>query len=409
MWLNNYKLAIQSIKSTKWRSFFTMLGIVIGVVGVVVVVSIGLGVKKQIIGQVNQMGPNLITIIPGQNYSRSSVGLGGKLNLVPSIGSGTLTERDWTLVSNTPGVGVAVPLSAITGSVSVGNNQTNNDLVIATTDSLPDVLNQNVEVGEFFTSDDNYNNVAVIGQNVAQKLFHDPAPIGQSFNIRGQTFTVDGVFSEFSTSPLSPISDYNNAIFIPFGVGAQMSGGNPQIYEILAKSTSVQNTNSVSGAIAKTLQNERGGQTDFTILQEKQDIALAISSLSVLTDLIIVVAVVSLIVGGVGIMNIMLVSVLERTREIGIRKAIGATDQQIFQQFLTESALIGLSGGILGIIIAAIIDVVIYFSTNLQPSINWETLLIAIGMGLVTGTLFGTMPAVRAARRDPIESLRHDF
>lgn len=405
---DDIKLAFQSLRSTKWRSFLTMLGVIVGVVSVVVTVSIGVGIRNQVSGQLNQLGTDLITVLPGSVTSTTDNLLVQKLNLIPSFGGGSFSGRDLSEVADTNGVQEAVPMSIVTGTVSSGSSQYNNELVVATSGALPQILNQNVSVGQFFTPSDNDSNVAVIGQNVAEQLFNESVPIGHTFEFRGQTFTVEGIFGQFSTNPLLPISNYNNAIFIPFGVGSELSGGNPQIYQIYAKPNDPSQTAQVSQAIKTNLQNERGGQLDFTVLDQSQALKISNTTLTLLTALVAGVAAISLIVGGIGIMNIMLVSVTERTREIGIRKAIGATNKQIFSQFLIESSAIGFMGGILGVIISFGIDVAIGILTSLRPAITAPIVLLAVAIGLVVGVIFGLMPALRAASRDPIQSLRHE-
>lgn len=408
MFVDNVKIAFQSLNSSKWRSFLTMLGVIVGVVSVVVTVSIGEGIKHQVTNQINELGADLITVLPGNDINSSESSLFKRLNLLPDFGGGSFSVRDLTIVGGTQGVREAVPMSLITGQVSAGGQTYGNDLIVATTDGLPDVLNEGVEAGQFFAPQDNNNDVAVIGENVAQQLFHEPTPVGSSFQIRGQTFIVDGVFGQFVTNPLLPISNYNNAIFIPFGVGASLSGGSPQIYQIYVKPNNVKGTDQVAQNIQQSLSHERGGETNFTVLDQKQDLAIANETLTLLTGLIAGVAAISLIVGGIGIMNIMLVSVTERTREIGVRKAVGATNKQVFSQFLIESSAIGLMGGFIGVIISIGIDVALGILTSLKPAITAPIVLLAVGIGLVVGVIFGVMPAVRAARRNPIESLRHD-
>lgn len=409
MFSDNFKLAIQSLRSSKWRSFFTMFGVIIGVFSVAVTVSVGIGIRQQITNQIKQLGPDLITVIPGKVDSTSTSSLIQNFNVIPSGGGGTLTIKDLTLIGATKGVNLAVPMAQITGPVVINGATYNNEQIIATTDNFPLAVNQSIAVGQFFTTDDpNFSHEAVIGQNIANQLFKQEGPIGQSFEVNGQQFQVQGVLSQFSSSPLTPVSNYNNAIFIPFAAGSQMSGNQPQIYEIFAKPNSITQTNETANAISSTLAHEHGSQDNFTVLEQKQILAIANNTLNVLTTLIAAVAAISLFVGGIGIMNIMLVAVVERTREIGIRKAIGATNRQILSQFLIESAIIGLFGGIIGILLALFADVVIEYFSTLKPAINWQIVVISIAVALLAGIIFGAMPALRASRKDPIDSLRHE-
>jgi putative ABC transport system permease protein len=409
MFSDNLKLAIQSLRSSKWRSFFTMFGVIIGVFSVALTVSVGIGIRQQITSQIKQLGSDLITVLPGQTPTSNATSLFKNINVLPSIGSGSLTEKDLTLIGATKGVNIAVPMVSIDAPVIISGQTYKGQQIIATTEGFPSVVNQSIDYGQFFNSDDPYvNNEAVIGQSVATSLFKQQVPIGQSFKINGQQFSVIGVLSQFSTSPLTPVANYNNAIFIPFGVGSAMSGNQPQIYEIFAKPISLSQTNQAALAITNTLAKEHGGQDNFTVLEQKQILAIADNTLNILTSLIAAVAAISLFVGGIGIMNIMLVAVIERTREIGIRKAIGATNRQILIQFLMEAGIIGFTGGVIGVILATIAGLVIRYFFSIQPAINWQIIVISIFASLLAGLIFGTLPALRASRKDPIESLRHE-
>lgn len=385
-----------------------MLGVIIGVFSVVVIVSVGVGIRQQITGQIKQLGADLITVLPGENVSSGASGLLNQVNLLPTLGTGSLSQSDLTLIGSTKGVNIAVPMSTITGPVVINGNQFSNAQVIATTDNFPLIVNQQPVYGQFFQTGDVDPDEAIVGQNVAIQLFKENIPIGRTFQIRGQMFTVEGVFNQFNTSPLTPISNYNNAIFIPYNVGQAMSGNQAQIYEIFVKPKNVSQTNQTAQAIRNVLTSNHGGQTDFSVLEQKQDLAVADSTLDTLTVLIATVAAVSLLVGGIGIMNIMLVSVMERTHEIGVRKAIGGTNKQILMQFLIEAGIIGLIGGIIGIILSFVADLLIRYFTTLEPAINLPIVLIAIGIALLAGIVFGTTPAFKASRKNPIDSLRHE-
>lgn len=385
-----------------------MLGIIVGVFSVVVTVSIGVGIRQQIVSQIKELGPDLITILPGSPASNEGSSLFNRINILPASGGGSLSEKDLTLIGNAKNVNMVVPLTSITGSVEVNNIQHDNEQIIATSDGFPSMVNQTLAYGQFFNASDVDQNEAVLGQNVAQRLFNDPIPIGRSFKINNQTFQVQGVLSQFDASPLTPISNYNNAIFIPFSVGSQMSGNQPQIYEIFAKPYSLDQTDTAASSINSTLLKAHGGQNNFTVLKQQQALKLANNTLNVLTALIATVAAVSLIVGGIGIMNIMFASVIERHKEIGIRKSIGATNKQILSQFVIEAGLIGLIGGFIGVLMAVLADLALSYFTTLRPAITWQIIVLSVGAALLAGVVFGLMPAYRASHRDPIESLRHE-
>lgn len=405
----NVKMAVASLRSTKWRSLFTMLGVIIGVVSVVTVVGIGDGVKNQVSGQINQLGRDLITVRPGR-LSTSYNSVLGQAGLFTGLTSGaTLNQQDLARVEQTPGVKVAAPLGIVNGPITVGSQQVNSIPVIATTADLPNVINQSIANGGFFSADTSAQPyVAVIGSSVAETLFHQALPLGNSFQFMGQTFFVQGIFNQFDTNPLSLSTDFNDAIFIPYTTAQQLTNNNTQPYEVLVKPNHPRQTNAVVGAITHSLSSAYQNQHPFTVLSQDQSLAATNNILNLLTRLIAGIAAISLLVGGIGIMDVMLVSVTERMHEIGIRKALGATNRQILNQFLIESTVLSLTGGIIGIILSLAIDYLLRLFTSLTPTISWLALVVATVVSLLVGVIFGSIPALKAARKDPIDALRNE-
>lgn len=407
MWLTNVRMAAQSIRSARWRSFLTMLGVIIGVGSVVTIVSIGEGVKREVVGQINRFGPDLITVRPGRAVERDADGNVSKVNFSQSFMSGaTLSQVDITAVKRTSGVGLAVPLGAVSGAPSVDGREFGNTFIVGTTQDLPKALNQKVEFGGFFTADEMDRNVAVIGRNVALEVFGENAPIGRAMTIRGQTFVVRGVFERFDTSPLSIAADYNMAVFIPQNAALRFDGQPLGVQQVLAKPLHNVSSATVARSINDSLKQAHGGQDDFTVLSQEDNLAVAGKIVGLLTGLISAIAAISLVVGGIGIMNIMLVAVSERTQEIGIRKAIGATNGQILGQFVTEAVMISAVGGVIGILMSFLANYFLRVFTSLRPVVSWEIMAVALGVGLFVGIFFGSAPALKAARKDPIDALR---
>ncbi len=406
MWRNNLKLAIESLKSSKWRSFMTMLGVIVGVASVVTVVSIGEGVKHQISEQINQLGPDLITIRSGKVVNRNAAGEITGYNVLGILASGTLTEKDWQGIQENKDVRLTVPMNIVPGVLkTVDQGSYGDGVVIGAPAGVPEVLGQELAYGSFYKNES--KDTAVIGTRVAERLFKENVPIGKSFEFRGRNFTVRGVFNEFAESPLTPTIDYNNAVFIPYETSKEATGGLVNIFQILIKPVDPNNTEAVAASIQANLKGARAGQEDFTVLKQQENLELASSLLNLLTTMITAVAGVSLFVGGIGIMNIMLVSVSERTREIGIRKAIGATNQQILSQFLLESAVISVVGGMVGVLLSVVANYCLRIFTDIEPVITMPIVFIAVGVSLAVGIIFGITPAVRAARKDPIAALRN--
>lgn len=402
----NFKIATDSIKAAKWRSFLTMLGIIIGVVSVVTIVSIGEGVKKKVTDQISHLGSDLITVRPGKTVTRDKAGNITGVNYMSAFAGTALSEADQSTVQQANGIGSAVPISYVSGAPTAQNREYANGMIFGTTEGLPTALNQEVEYGAFFNKEDLNRDVAIIGRNVAEELFEETVPIGRSMQIRGHNFVVLGVFEEFETTSIVPGTDYNSAIFIPIGVGKKINNGQVNIQQILAKPTNGVQTDQAVKTIHEALVTSHAGQDDFTILTQQDNLAIAEDILNLLTGLISGIAAISLLVGGIGIMNIMLVSVTERTREVGVRKSVGATNHQILGQFLIEAAVISFIGGIIGVAGSLIANFVIRIFTDLEPVITLPIMLAAVGVALVVGIVFGMAPALKAARKDPIEALR---
>lgn len=401
----NFKIAMDSIKRAKWRSFFTMLGIIIGVVSVVTIVSIGEGVKKQVGSEIDRLGPDLITLRPGKVVERDQQGRITGVPLLNTLVNTPLTEADLKVVTGTKNVQSAVPLGYLSGAPKADKREMQHALVFGTTSDLPKALNQEIEYGEFFDRDAN-KNVAVIGKQVAEDLFQETVPIGNSMQIRGQSFVVIGVFEEFNRISFSPEINYNAAIFIPTAAAKKLNNNQLSVQQILIRPHEPSQTDSVVQDLNGRLLNAHSGQSDFTVLKQEDNLAISNAILNLLTGFITAVAAVSLIVGGIGIMNVMIVAVTERTKEIGIRKAVGATNQQILAQFLIESAVISFVGGIIGVITSILVNFILRISTDLQPVVTLPIMGIAVLVALVVGVIFGVAPALKAAQKDPIEALR---
>lgn len=404
----NFRMAVAGVRSAKWRSLLTMLGIIIGIVSVVTVVGIGEGIKKQVSQQIDHFGTDLITIRPG-TVDESSTQVLGSSDVLFGLGAvGGFGVTDVEAVQKTGGVSVVAPLGVVPGAVEADDQILRGGVVVATSSQLPGVLNQSVRHGEFWDEKSDDSQFAVIGQQAAETLFKDSAPLGRTFTFRGQTFMVRGVLDEFNNVPLSPTAEFDNAIFIPYKTAARLTNNNSHLYVMLAKPETGAAIDTTASAITDSLREAHGGQTDFSVLTPEQNIESSSHLLDLLTTWIMAVAIISLIIGGVGLMNIMLVNVTERMHEIGVRKAIGATSRQILTQFMLEAVVLSLIGGILGILCALATQGLLHVYTDLKPVISWEAIVVATVVSFVIGVVFGTLPALKAARKDPIEALRHE-
>jgi len=405
----NIRSAAQSLKYSKWRSLMTMTGVILGVLSVITIVSIGEGVKRQVVGQINLLGSDLISVRPGNLVTRDKNGNIVKVNQIASyaFGSGSMSDSDLETIKSSSGVKTVVPIGLVNSGVKLDDVQYNQSLVIATNDKFPAMLKQTITHGVFFDDTDSNKHVVVIGKRVAENLFAENVPIGRTLTIRGVEFVVIGVFEEFNYSPLAYGTDLNQAITMPYAAGQELTGHN-QLAQVLVRPESVDQTTAAIASINKKMTLAHGGQNDFTVLKQDENLSVVSDILKVFTAFISGVAAMSLLIGGIGIMNIMLVSVTERTREIGIRKAIGATNRQISEQFFVEATILSSTGGAIGIGLAFVVNAVLRIVTHLNPVISLEVVLISAGVSIALGIVFGVIPAVRAARKDPIEALRYE-
>lgn len=406
---DNIRMALSSIKSNKMRSLLTMIGIIIGVSSVIMTVSMGEGIRRQVADTNQVTKEGLVTIRSGNIASRDADGNITGINYLSSLGSNTLTEQDYESLKSLGEVSSVVPLSTISALPANFEGETySGSTIVASTSDLPSVLDQKVLYGGFFSDDNSGKNSVVIGKRVAEELFNENVPLGKLISIRGQDFIVGGIFDEFKTNPLSAVTDLNKAVFISYPTAKTITNSNPSIYQIFVTPKDNVSPEQLSAAVNNQLLKNHGQQQDFTVLKSSETEQVAKGTVSAVAAFVAGIAAISLIVGGIGIMNIMFVSVTERTREIGVRKSLGATNQQIYSQFLIEATLLSIVGGVIGIIIALIGNVLVRLWTELQPAATLEIIGLAVGVSAIVGIVFGTAPAVKAARKDPIESLRYE-
>lgn len=405
----NLKIAFASLRASKLRSLLTMMGIIIGVCSVVTVVSLGEGVKQQVVGEINRLGKDVILVRSGKVIDRDQNGNITAVNPLAVLSTSTLTPNDLAALRKLPSVKTATPISLITNSASHESTQINSVSVIASEHDLLDVLNQPVLYGGFFTGDELNGDYAVIGQNIAVNLYNELNPVGKSITIEGHDLIIRGVLEEFEGGAFTNAgTDYNSAIFIPYKTGQRITGDKAQIQQIFIKSSQAELAETTFNETQRVVRAEHLGKENFSVLKQGDLFQITKGILNIFTGFISAIAAISLIVGGIGIMNIMLLSVTERTREIGIRKAVGATNKQILSQFLIEGIVLSVTGGILGILIALLIGVLLRIGTDFKPVMTLPIVLIAVGVSIVVGIIFSIAPALKAANKDPIEALRGD-
>ncbi len=405
------KTALQSIRSAKMRSFLTALGVAIGVFAVLVMVGVGDGVKAQVGGQVSSLGTNVLTIASGK-IGQSSTARNGQqqrsagISLGSSLGASTLTQQDAQTARQTSDVVDVATLSIISSSITRGTLNSSTAFVTATDSSYFSIRSTKLANGNFFTNEDNKNSsyVAVIGSATKDNVFGDQDPIGKTITMRGKEFKIIGVTAKVDGG-LSFGAASDDIVYIPTNTATELIGKN-DIYRIIVQVNDAGNVASVKSSLDQSIKANHMGSDDFSVLSQEELLGAFDSILNILTTFVVAIAAISLIVGGIGIMNIMLVTVTERTREIGIRKALGATFGDIMGQFMTESIIISLIGGLLGLGLSYIAGFVIKRLTGITPIYSIKALLVAIGVSLFVGVVFGTAPALKAAKKSPIQALK---
>lgn len=398
-------MAIASLRGARWRSSLTIFGVIVAVVPVLMILGIGEGVKRQVLAQVQELGPDIVTIRAGDVTDQGKP-LEQLSMLSNSTSIATLTAEDWRIVQGSETVKEAAPVGMVSGVVKVNEKESSNTKVVATTEPLKDLLHLKVQHGDFLDDDLYGHNTAVIGRGAAESLFDEGVPLGRSFEFRGETYIVRGVLQRSSSTPLSTYAELNDSIIISYQNAKSVTGSEPPVYQVVASARDTATPRDVVRDVTKDLRAKHGGVKDFSVLTQAESVRIVTSVFQLVTALIVGVAVITLLVSGISIMNIMLVSVAERMHEIGIRKAIGATQRQILDQFMIEALLLSSVGGVIGVIISFAVSYVLRVTTSLAPVITWEAAILVLLITTVVGAIFGSIPAMKAARKDPIDALR---
>lgn len=408
---HTFKTSLTGLTTNRSRSALTILGIVIGITAIMLVISLGGGAQALILGQVQGLGTNTIAIIPGREPTGPSD--------VSALYSDSLKQKDLIALqnkANVPELKSIMPtvFSGGTGSYDVNAYQVS---IFGATEHLADIFDLTPDRGEFFTADDvlSRNDVVVIGSKVAEHLFGNDNPVGQKMKIKGRNFKVIGTLPSTGGGSLF---NFDSMTLIPYTTAQDYLLGVKYFSRIIIQTYKDDQVPSAKADIERTLRDSHNitdpTKDDFTV-QTQQDLANRLSTItSALTWFLVAVASIALFVGGVGIMNIMLVSVTERTREIGLRKALGATDRDILSQFLLEAVLLTAIGGFIGIILGSLLAFIIAIGLSKGLGVNWQFIfpwmgaILGLGVSALIGLVFGGYPAKQAAKKSPIEALRYE-
>ena len=400
----SFQMALTSLYANKMRSLLTMLGIIIGVGAVIALVSVGMGVRSNVTSSIASLGSNMLIVSPGSSNRGGVRGAAGSMQTLKYDDAKAIKDK----IKNIDYVSPSVSSSY---QIVYGNNNWNTS-VQGVTPEFMSIRSLTIGYGSFISNDDmnKRNRVAVIGTTVASNLFAKDNPVGKNIRINNQPYKVIGLLESKGQSSVG--QDQDDVIYIPLTTAQERMLGITYVQSINVQVSSQEKMEQVQAEIENLLRSRHhilaGKDDDFHVRNLTSLMETVSQSTSMLTMLLGAIAGISLIVGGIGIMNIMMVSVTERTREIGIRKALGATFMNIMTQFLIESMVIGIIGGLIGIAVGCIASQIIAQVGNFTTVITLTPIIISFMFAVGIGLFFGIYPARKAAKLDPIEALRYE-
>lgn len=396
--------AIESLRANRMRTFLTILGVVIGISSIVVIFALSGGANSIIQDQIKSGGETIAVVRPKDIRSSNK-------NIINSVATSqnflqsSLREDDFRNISKIKNIIATAPLASFNSKIK-GDDKEITTNILASTPNLDQITGIKVAKGEFITNSSTAR-TAVIGYQTAVSLFGSPHALGKYISIKGENFLIIGILEKQSSIVNFSNIDFDNTTILNYDEVKNIMSSSPQIQQINIKFNTINNSDIVQHNIEEVMRNSHKGEIDYEILIGKNITHSSSDLISMGSAILALVASISLIVGGIGIMNIMLVNVSERTREIGIRKALGANNNQILLQFLIESLIISSVGGFFGYLLGYSFSFTVSIFLPVLPVISWQIMALAAGLSIIIGIIFGMYPAIRAARKDPIESLRY--
>lgn len=392
-----FRIALQALAANRLRSVLTTLGVLIGVMSVVLLVAIGQGARVEITGAIEGLGSNLLFVLPGDGDFTA-----GPARSRFTTGDVEALEREFP-------TGGAKAAGYIVGADNIrADGERVSVTVFAVTGSYLDVLDRDVARGQAITNADvdATRRLALLGSSAAEQLFGNQDPIGRNLDVGSTRFRVAGVLSQVGggSSPLGP--DQDRVVVVPVTTGQRLFGTS-RLDAIFVRSASAASVDTDRATIERVL-SRRLSEGDFSVISQDEILGVVSQILQTLTLVLAAIAGISLLVGGVGVSNIMLVSVSERTREIGLRKALGARTRDITSQFLVEAMALTAIGGFIGLVLGVALALIAETFLPVPAIITWWSIALALATSIIVGIVFGVLPARRAGQLDPVQALRHE-
>jgi len=407
------KEAFISVWRHKFRSFLAFLGVTVGIVAVIVLVSVGNGVKKDVTGSIESIGTNLIVVLTGkintsmtqgQGFDQSQMG-----NPANFISGDILKMEDVNNIKKIEGVKAAAPIALVSGNL-MREDKFSFASTMGTTPDMENVFSgYKLKYGRFINDKDDQDKSRVIiaGDSVRKQLFGEDRDnmVGEKIKLGKEEFEIIGQLEKPKNAGTIMSTDFDSVAIIPFSVAKELNKDKENIMRI---GVVADNPDDISATVERIKANmkARHGEDEFSVLTQDELLGMFNTIIDLLTNLITAIAAISLIVGGIGISSVMFISVADRTREIGIRKAIGATNSLIMFQFMVESIILSVLGGIFGLILSQVVNRYVESKLHIAPDVTPEVVILALVFCMGVGILFGLIPAARAAMKDPVEALR---